>query len=204
MAEPKRTLEQRERDLVSIAEWYCKGEAQALIAVKLQLSQQQISYDLVEIRKRWRASALVNYDEAMGKELARLDMVESQAWNAWDASKRTVRKTRTKTMPVIQAESAGDDGPFTAQLVQTAEFTEMLEESVGDPRYLAVILQCIEKRGNILGLNNPKKQAGDLLGENAKEHIIRLEQGNEQNARSIIALVREIEGSARDTATENE
>jgi hypothetical protein len=51
------------------------------------VSQQQISDDLAEVKRRWRESADSALDERRAFELAKLDNLERVAWEAWEASK---------------------------------------------------------------------------------------------------------------------
>ena len=83
MAAPTRTPDQRERDLATIAEMYCQRALQVDIAAKLGVSQQQISYDLRIIRKRWQKSAIRDFDMHRAEELAKIDNLEMEYWRAW-------------------------------------------------------------------------------------------------------------------------
>ena len=43
--------------------------------------------DLKIIQKAWADSAIFDYNEAVGRELARIDNLERVYWEAWDKSK---------------------------------------------------------------------------------------------------------------------
>lgn len=86
MAAKKRSKVQIEADRKETAALYLKGETQAAIGVRLGLSQGQIHYDLKRIRKAWLESALQDFDSKRGRELARLDHLESVAWTSFDKS----------------------------------------------------------------------------------------------------------------------
>ena len=145
MATPKRTKFQREADLQKIAGLYLTGKTQDAIAQELGVTQQQISYDLKTIQERWRKSALVDLNEAKQRELERIDVLEREYWQAWEASKgEQSRSTASKTGDVSRA--------------QVVKY-----ESAGDPRFLAGVQWCVEQRCKILGLLAPAKN--EVMGE---------------------------------------
>ncbi len=139
MAERKRSDAQREYDYQIIADLYLKGHRQSEIAQQLELHQTQISYDLRIIQKRWRESAVMDFNEAKQRELSRIDTLEREAWQAYERSKsERVRKREG-------SRTAGESSSSEA-------FTER-EERDGDPRFMEIILKCIVQRSNILGIN---------------------------------------------------
>jgi hypothetical protein len=134
MSAPKRSEYQRESDLVEINRLYLRGDTQMSIAEKLALSQSQISRDLATIQRRWRESSIVDLNEAKQRELARIDELEREYWQAWQASRgEQQRSTASKT---------GE--------VNRAQITKY--ESAGDPRFLQGVQWCVEQRCKILGL----------------------------------------------------
>ena len=142
---PMRTEFEREADLVTIKDAYLRGDTQMEIAVRLGLSQAQISRDLATIQRRWRESSIVDLNEAKQRELERIDVLEREYWQAWEASKgEQSRSTASKTGDVSRA--------------QVVKY-----ESAGDPRFLAGIQWCIEQRCKILGLLAAVKN--ELTGE---------------------------------------
>lgn len=144
MSEKKRTPTERESDLQKIAALYLKGKTQADIAADLTVTQQQISYDLKEIHKRWRESALVNINEAKHRELARIDNLEITYWQAWERSVGEVVKTVT---------SRSDKDGNRASIAK--------EVQVGNSAYLAGVQWCIEQRCKIFGIYEATKISFD-------------------------------------------
>lgn len=144
MARPKRTPTERESDLEQIASLYLKGARQADIAAKLDIAQQQVSYDLKEIHKRWRESTLVSINEAKHRELSRIDELERTYWDAWARSLNEVTKTMT---------SKGDKDGSKASITK--------EQQTGNPSYLAGVGWCIEQRCKIFGLYEAAKVSID-------------------------------------------
>jgi len=88
---PKRTRDQRERDLATVAKLYCEGWLQVDIGVKLGVSQSQISYDLRIIRGRWQRSAIRDFDAHRAEELAKIDNLEVEYWKSWESVGSTDR-----------------------------------------------------------------------------------------------------------------
>lgn len=146
MAEVKnKSKAQREKQLADIARLYLRGTTQAEVGEQLGISQKQVSYDLKILRERWQESALIDFNEAKARELAKIDTLEVEYWQAWNDSKAEFRKTS------ITREGAD------AKTIKSARSDT--EERNGDPRYLAGVQWCIEKRCAIIGINAPTKIA---------------------------------------------
>lgn len=141
MARPKRTAVQREADLVTLAKLYLQGVAQAVIAQQLGLARSQISYDLKQIRQRWRASTIVDFNEAVNRELERVDLIEAENWESWQASKQPLETTTTERL------TAGAASSERARIQRRSR--------PGDPRYMDAIRWCVEQRIRVLGLAAP-------------------------------------------------
>ena len=141
MAAPTRTADQMLNDRRIIAERYLRGDYQADIARDLGVSQQQVSYDLKAIRAAWLTAAVRDFDAARAQELAKIDAVEREYWEAWERSK----KDKETTLHDV-------DG---AKQIKKA--TIRREGQSGNPAYLVGILTCIERRCSILGLDAPKR-----------------------------------------------
>ena len=141
MGLPKRTDFQREADYVQITELYLRGKRQSEIAPLLNLSQGMISNDLKVIQRRWRESTTMNLDEAKAKELARLDELEREFWAAWEASKGERTQARQ------EKNNAG----------ATVKASMTKEQRDGNPAFLTGVLNCIDRRCKLLGLDAPTK-----------------------------------------------
>jgi predicted transcriptional regulator len=128
-----------------ITSLYLQGVTQAKIGRVVGISQQAVSNHLVTVREEWLRSSLRDFDAVKAEQLAKLDKVESTAWQAWqrsmtDASRRTSKER-------MEGET------------QVRELTEVVEGQSGDPRYLNVVLDCIERRCKIMGLMPTQKIA---------------------------------------------
>ena len=150
----KRTPLQRESDFHDIARLYLARRTQPEIAEWIKanrhytLSRQQIGFDLQEIQKRWRTDCVRAIDDRKAEELARVDRLEREYWDAYERSKRdATRKAQEKS----ESNESGKDAHIRAKVE--------VEERDGDPRFLSGVMQCIEQRCKILGVNAPTRIA---------------------------------------------
>lgn len=146
-----------------IADLYVKGYRQPKIAEHLGISQPLVSTELKRIREDWLKSSLRDFDQAKAEELARIDVVEREYFQAWERSKRnaeTVTEREEKAYqldPAVLKRKVRDKGkagePLPRKLVPTKVFNE--RRSVGqsgDARYLDGVMACIKLRLQILGV----------------------------------------------------
>lgn len=150
MASPKRTTFQREHDLLTISRRYLAGDIQVDIAHDLGLSQQQISYDIKALQRRWLDSAVSNIDEAKARELAKVDNLELEYWQAWKRSQEDAETVKQKGTPV--------NTPDGESKIKTADIEKTTKGQAGDPRFLQGVQWCIERRCKILGVDAPDKK----------------------------------------------
>jgi hypothetical protein len=163
----RRTAEERERDRVLIARMYVRGKSQHDMARELsnhydgvRVSPGAVASDLKAIRQSWLQSALLDFNAAKARELARLDEAEREAWDAWERSKeKHVR---------VEYEIADDQVPFSADKiadVKRKKRRKIIEATVGDIRYLEMIERMITARCNILGLFEAQRIQVDWRAE---------------------------------------
>jgi hypothetical protein len=136
-----RSPDQIRSDRAEVARLYLKRWTQAEIAAKLGLSRQQIGYDLEGVRQEWLQSSLMDFNARKAEELARIDQLEREYLDAWEASKKEKETTTSE-------QSTGGDGEKVKAAIRKIEQT-------GDPRYLAGVERCIERRCKIVGMDAP-------------------------------------------------
>jgi transposase len=130
---------------VSVAQLYLAGFSIVQIASKLGVSHPTISRDIQALKTEWQQEAAKDYDKAIGQMLASLDLIEQEAWVAWERSKRD---------HVVQADTVKDLMNKEGQHVGTAITRKTKRETKhGNPSHLAIILQCIRTRCEIFGIN---------------------------------------------------
>jgi len=161
MAAPKRTQKQREADFVRLGEMYVKGWTHAAIAEVIGVSRQMISRDVKDLLQRWRDDTALAIDEYKVRELQKIDRMEREAWSAWERS----CEGKEKKMQRRGMTSGGE--------VDVKE--QVLTATCGDPRFMDIILRCIDRRCKLLGLDAPQKVDAsvrrDPLEERSEEEV---------------------------------
>ena len=127
-------IERRQR----VADLYLQGWTQLAIAREVGVSQGMICVDLKQIRKDWRESAIRDFDAMRDEELRRLERIEREAWDAWERSQKPVQSAK------IHDQQANGKGHKT------------VKSQVGNPRFLELVVKCVESRRTMLGLDAPK------------------------------------------------
>jgi hypothetical protein len=145
MTAKKRHPDEVRRDRELIAKFYMQGKNQFEIAEIISkqydftITQQQISSDLQVIRDRWLKSSVRDFDTAKAEQLAKIDHMESEAWDAWNKSKDKYRQITTKK------------GVNAKGIIN--ETTARVEDLIGNPAFMNIIDRCIERRCKLLGLD---------------------------------------------------
>ena len=122
-----------------VAALYLRGQSQRDIAQQLGVHQAQVSRDLKVLHQEWRASALQDFDARKARELAKIDELEREAWQAWKRSQEPLEITK-----------ASSDG--SSKKVEKTQ-----KEQCGDPRFLQIVDHCIRRRCDILGFQAPQR-----------------------------------------------
>jgi hypothetical protein len=125
-----------------VADLYLQSWTQMAIAQELGMAQATVCTDLKKIRKEWRESRIRDFDEAVARELEKIDRLEREAWEAWKRSREPLESTR------VVSDGAG--GKKAQKVVRQRD---------GDPRFLEQIHKCIATRRALLGLDAPTRIA---------------------------------------------
>lgn len=148
-----------------------KGWSFQQIAQLQERSRQLVTADIKVIERRWREAAVANFNEIRQAQLARLDLLEREAWECFERSKRPKRNSRDRRrqLPALSTrvfedalEAAGededeDDGPKSIRV--ELEHQESIVERDGDPRWLERIAWCIQERNKLYGLYPDKEDS---------------------------------------------
>lgn len=132
-----------------VAKAYLQGETQRAISEAEGVSLGTINGDLKYLRGQWQKNASADIDERIGQELAKLDQLEAQAWESYFKSQKVVEKGqgKRKSPPAKKGQKPKEsESSFVKQI-----------ESAGDPRFLNIVENCIERRCRILGIDAPGK-----------------------------------------------
>jgi hypothetical protein len=135
-----------------VADAYLRGLSQAKIAQAENVNQGQISRDLAVIREAWLASAVMAMDARKAQELAKIDRLETIAWDAWEQSCKSAEIYHTG----VDKGRVNKDGK---PLPERQKSWKTIKGQFGDPRFLERVAWCINKRCELLGLDPPKKLA---------------------------------------------
>lgn len=128
-----------------VAQRYLQRETYAQIAAAVGVSSVTVWKDVQRIRAGWKESAEQAIGERIAQEMATLDEIERRAWLAWEASKSDIRVTYAET----------NDGSSKAGQRTTT--------TPGDPRWAGIILDCVERRCKLLGIDAPEKHQVSIV-----------------------------------------
>lgn len=157
-----RTPGEIQEHLNIIARMYLRGNSIRQIVdfinaeSKRKTSIRTVHNDIQTLLVEYKEQRIVELEDAQRVELAKLNEVEKTAWEAWERSKQ--KETQT-------------DKSVTGEKARTESGTTK-EETPGDPRFLQLVMNCIDKRCKILGLDAPVTIQG--TGADGAITIVRL------------------------------
>lgn len=152
-----------------IAHLYRLGVLQIDIAKELEISETIVSRQLAAIRESWRKSAIIDFNEALGRELERIDWIELQACEGWEKSKKDL---------VVMTRYKNRDGDTVDELKKS--------NRDGDPRFLQQISWCSEQRARLLGLITNKQQVTKTETRIAIVEVIKSAPKQENDERPVL------------------
>jgi len=146
---------------------YVRGFTQAEIASQMGVTQPVIHHELKALGLEWVKSAAMDFQARQAEELARLDMVEAEAWKEWERSKARSACTTTNEFRSKGKKDRGEDGGRKGKPNPKAEDPDELvlrnvatattvKDQLGDPRYLAQVTECVRLRMKLLGFLDEK------------------------------------------------
>jgi hypothetical protein len=152
------TLTERRRRVAAL---YLENKTQGEIARALSVNQSTVSRDLEAVGQEWLAAAATDLGARKAEELAKLDHLEREAWEAWDRSQRPA-VTETEQRTDAPAPTGEDVARATSSSAPPprVERARKTRHRAGNPAFLHVVLRCVEQRCKILGFDAPKKLEG--------------------------------------------
>ena len=154
----KRTDLEIARDRALISELHYKGFTDHEITEHLNnrpgipynLSRQSITRDRKELLNQLNEEGLENTNLWLQEEIFRLTVIEKEAWDAWQSSSDPVT---SKKINKVLREHFDEE---TNEIIDSEMITKSIEELVTDqkrePKWLQIILDCVEKRSRLRGL----------------------------------------------------
>lgn len=174
----KRTKEQIEYDTAYCTNLFLRGHTYRDIAAKLKehhmelgvegytISHVQVMKDMQRVQIQWKKDRLDSVDDYVQRELEKLDKIEAEAWAAWESSKfgKVRKKSRNLTGKKVAYVDDSKEGDEDATVYDG--FTEEgTETSSGNPKFMDVILNAMQRRAKLLGLDSPEKV--DMINDRA-------------------------------------
>ena len=127
-----------------IASLYLAGHSQKAISELEQVSSSSVSECLQDARDIWRERAAEAISAHKARELAKIDQVELEAWEAWRRSQRDE----------VMRERGGTPKGSISKKRRRSQY--------GDGAMLGIIQKCIDQRIKLLGLEQPENAGGSL------------------------------------------
>jgi hypothetical protein len=142
---------QRAEKEADVAKFLLRGYTLRDIAAKLDIPPSTAGLYAKKIQNDWRADASKSISEFKAKELAKLDHLEEQAWDAWERSKQPTKKQQL----VADVIGDGDTAQRRPKLAKSVQ-----EERVGEAKYLDIVFKCISARAKLLGMEEIEVREG--------------------------------------------
>lgn len=133
-----------------VAKWYLQGRNVSLIADHIGRNHIYVYRLLEQLEAEWQSSALIDFNKKKAIELAKIDNIERTYWDAWFRSLGGTKSTTVKASG--EKSEKGKDGKLV-----NVERSERNETTYGDPRFLAGVQWCIERRVKMFGFDQPVK-----------------------------------------------
>lgn len=140
---PKTVTAKRLDRINQVQDMFIRGLTQEAIARHFKVTEAIISQDVAIVRDRLAGYGKADNPFMLGRELATLDAVRREAWQALEKSKEERRKVTTETL-----ESAR--GGYTKEQV-------VREMRLAEAEYMRVILDTSKQICTLLGLEAPKR-----------------------------------------------
>ena len=155
-----RTPDQIELDKNYIVEQWARGHTLTAIAEQLSklrpysISKQQVSADLKAIREEWQTSRIDDYQVMVKSEITRLTAVMEEAWEGWRRSQKDQERLQIKYSIKKRKAKPGKANPGGGipPRLSKKEETKVIKGSYGDPRFLDIILKCVDQIASLQGL----------------------------------------------------
>jgi hypothetical protein len=122
----------------TVARLYLQQRTQGEIAREVGVTQGTVSRDLKAIQAEWQRERLDDFLQAKLRELARIDQLEREYWQAWERSCQDRERT-------LQEKTTAPTGDRLKAGTRS-------EGRDGNPEFLRGVERCIEMRCRILNL----------------------------------------------------
>lgn len=178
-----------------IATQYLKGAGaydihRHCLGVGHSLSVKSVYNYLNSLKKEWFENRMTAVDEWVSKELAKIDNLEREAWEAWENSKKEKQKSFNKT--IYDGEPKEGQKPK----IKTNEASKTIEASDGNSEFLKVVQWCIDKRLEIIGFGKLNVNIQQNTINNIDNRVSQKFSGNVTIVRDVRERPIEIEATS--------
>jgi hypothetical protein len=139
----------RELFLAQVAKMYLQGRYQWEIGEAVGVSQQAVSYALAQLQERWLRSSAADIKAVRSRQLARIDLIEREAWAEWERSKSGREVTAVETQRHVFDVEA-EEGTST-QTNKRITRRKQRETKTGNPAYLSTLQWAVDVRYKMYG-----------------------------------------------------
>ena len=146
-----RTALQKQQHRAEIVRLLGEDRRQSEIAQELGISPQLVSKELKAIQDDWRFSTTGDFIDQKAREVARLNHMEGQLWEAWHKSTKGKKRNQQWAQPGEAAHAESDAESTVVRMSVTTE------NQPGNPRFMAAILKIVDQRCKLLDLYKPVK-----------------------------------------------
>lgn len=163
-----RSKAQKIKDGETIADLYLKGNSIRKIAEIMGLSKSIVSSDLTKLYDKWKERTMRDIGEIKGRELAKLEKIETELWSLFEKSKDDSVRTMTKVSG--KATVTKDEKGNIIGKSPSAERIETVQKNIGDAKILDSISKVVEQKCRLLGLEKIKVEvSGSIETEQLKK-----------------------------------
>jgi hypothetical protein len=132
-----------------VASLYLQQRTMRQIAQQVGASHGTVCNDVNALEAHWRELAIEDIRSAKGRQLAKLRLMEREAWEQWQRSKKDIERQTT-----MQETSDKDGAKMRATLLKEAR--------LADDRYQGRVAWCMEQEAKLLGLYVTPPKDGEM------------------------------------------
>lgn len=152
------------------------------------LSVKSVYNYINSLKKEWFENRMTAVDEVIAQQLAKIDNVEREAWDAWENSKKEKQKAFNKTIF-----DGAEPKPGQKPKIKSNEASKTIEASEGNAEFLKVVQWCIDKRLEIIGFGKLNINIQNNSVTNVENRISHKFSGNVTIVRDVREKPTEIE-----------
>jgi hypothetical protein len=130
--------DRRKQNTETICQMYLKGYNFNEIANEVEMDWSCVKGIIDESRKIWIERHNRSLSELTAEQLARIDRVESRAWESYELSRKDYSEKQSSS-------GSNDKGAFTSE-------RKTKRKQSGSAEFLSIILNCVKQRTELLGL----------------------------------------------------